>query len=320
MEESKQIELNYVTASLWKRFASWLFDAFSVLVVGSLLLIATFFILNEYPELNELKEEKFVYQIAYSGLYEVQDGSAAYYVDILNDSTDLTYDQKSDLMKERLSSFFSSDKFFEGGEGEEIFSKMLDDGVTDEGEKMFLDGKRILVNDDYDAKYRSFFESSYYDSLPYLAKNSAYSSLNRKIFLIYTLAILMTYLIPYPFLIYMVPALDKRKRATLGMKFTKIARIGLDGYSIKPLRFLFRSLFQLVFMVILEIPTLLIPLMISIGFLYLNRYRQSLINYLFGEYLIDSESKIIYINQDEYLEKTAAAKYVGIGKDDMKLG
>lgn len=163
-------------------------------------------------------------------------------------------------------------------------------------------GERLLTNSDYDKTYYDFYVKLYNTSLNYLQYNRTYKSTRNTTIIMYTSLIITAYSLAYIIVFLVIPLIIKRGKKTLGRLLTNISLLGVDGFSCSWKRYTLRFLFNYIFMG-LGVFLFLIPNLLSLGFTFFTKTRQSLSDYLFTTYKVNSTNKEVYLNLKEY-EKT----------------
>ncbi len=283
-----------------RRFSATLLDLFLSLLTGFVLLTLTFTLIESHPNVIEMNQKREEISIA-SGLYVKGEKTLIRYNDTINDNKDLSYNEKSDLLNDKIYTFYTEKDFFTKEEGVGIYQKELKEAKTKDEKSLFTENyERALANSDYDEIYYDFYYDFFDRTTGYLLKNSNYFEINQSIILIYSLSIILTLSLPFILFFYLIPLCFVRTRQTIGMKICRIALVDYTGLSVKPLKFSLRFLFFFVFIVIGSMITFLIPMAISITMMTLSKSHQSLTDYLSGTYYVSIENRKIYKDIYEY--------------------
>ena len=298
MAEKEIHELYYERASTGKRLAALLFDTFTSLFVGFLLLMLVLVLLQHSPiVLDRVRTREDI--ALTSGLYvRGEEGLSRYLEEVLEE--DIGIDDQSEKIDERLSAFYAMDTFFPDGNGEELYRQYKDQAKTEDDRFLFVDGERALVNDDDDKIYLEFYKESYEVALGYLLGDADYARASRDILLLYTFSILGNFLFPFWIFFLVVPLFFRRTRQTFGMKLTRLAVVSADGLSVKTGKFIGRFLFLFVVEIVLSLAVFLTPFALSLGMMVLGKTHQSLHDYVFNTYVIFLDKGEIYRDEAEY--------------------
>ena len=286
-------ELFYERVSVPRRIASTLFDSFCALVLTLILFFILFYSVNSTASIKYLASQREDILLS-SHLYYQEDNEANNYKDYVL-SLDVDYDKKSSLLDESLS-YFYSDYLKE----EERYSSLKEE-ASYQGIKLFTSGERAEINDDYDEIYLNFYGDAFDTSLSILYEDEDYFIPTRTIFWIYVACFLSSYAFSFFIFYFIVPFVFLRKtKKTFGMLLTRIAILGVDGFIISNMIFVFRFIFFYFIEVILSLFTFLIPLLVSLGFLIMSKSRQTLHDYVFNTYAVSSIGVKLFANKAQY--------------------
>ncbi len=312
-EQRETVTLEYERATIPRRLSASLFDFFATFVVGFILLIATFAILDNNTSVqNAISTREDI--ACTSALYTMQDEVLTQMSDVIDDDENLTINEKCDEYDEILTYFFSNDLFFEEGAGEAIYLAFKEEAYYND-ERMFDDaGIRLLSDIDSESEYLTFYQDTYDSAVGYLYQNEEYTSAYRLILLAYILGILITFTIPLLIFFLVIPLCFTRTRQTLGMKITRIALIGADAMAVKTWVFVLRFLFLLFLEVYLSLISFLIPIFFSAGFMILGKSHQTLHDYVCNTYCVAIDNRVIYKDKAEY--RLSLKKKKGITIED----
>ena len=314
-EDRKTVELYYERAGNGKRLSSLLFDTFCSFFLGFVLLTLVLFLLEKSP----VVESRFAIRdtlALQSGLYVEGESKPVRYRDEVLEEETLSVDEKSQLLDDRLEAFYAMPSFFPERNGSEIYFEYKEKAALENGEKLFEEGRRRLVNDDYDQTYLDFYSESFDIALGYLFQNSQYSSASRELILIYTFSIVGNFLFPIPIFFLIVPLCFSRTRQTFGMRLTRIALISADGLSVRTGKLVGRFFFLFFVEVVLSLVAFLIPFAVSIGMMALSKSHQSLHDYVFNTYVIVLDKNTIFKDVAEY--RLSLKKDEGLTLEDEK--
>lgn len=297
-EEVEEIVLE--RASNGRRFSATLLDLFLSLLIGFVLLALTFTLIENHPNMIKMNKTREEISIN-SGLYVKGEKTLLRYNDTIKDNKDLSFNEKSDLLHDKIYTFYTEKDFFDKTEGLKIYHNELKEAKTTDGKSMFTASyTRALTNSDYDESYYNFYDEFFDCTTGYLLKNSSYFEINQAIILIYSFSIVLTLSLPFILFFYLIPLCFVRTRQTIGMKVCRIALVDYTGLSVRPLKFTLRFLFFFIFIVVGSMLTFLIPMAISITMMVLSKSHQSLTDYLSGTYYVSIDNRNIYKDIYEY--------------------
>ena len=273
--ENETIELTYERATLGRRIAAFLVDAFLSLLTGALFLLLTFYLLSVSPFMKSIYQQRDDIQLN-SHLYIKDDSNNIIQLkESISKDTALTIKEKNKKYDDALTYFFDSNLFFNENEGNEIYKKLKENAKGDDNNNLFNnDGIEIYDDSLHNDYYLSFYEDSYQKALTLL----------------------------FPFLIfsYVIPLFNVRTRQTLGMMATKIALIDVNGLSVKWWKFTLRFLFFYVIELWGSLLSFFIPFIVSLTMAVLSKAHQSLSDYITNTYMVSIDEKSIYKDVFEY--------------------
>lgn len=296
-KESEIQELFYERAKNTRRLSALLLDAFCCFATFFLLLLGTFPLLSALPLVREAEETRTTLGLR-SGIYVREEEEEILLTDYLDEKEE-SLDEKSLLLDQTILAFYRDETFFPEGDPM-IYEEDKENACSLDGRKMFSDGERILVNDDYDLEYYNFYQESFLVARGYLQSNGTYRQATRTIILSYAVGIGVTFLLPFPFFFLLVPLLFRRTRQTLGMKLTRIGLLGADGLALGNSRVVVRFLFLFLVEVVLSLLSFLLPLFVSFGMMLFSKTHQSLHDYVCNTYCVSLEDATIYLDKAEY--------------------
>ena len=301
-ENNKTISFDYNRVGLGKLTAAFLADVFILIILTILLILPGIYILNSTSTYKENTSKRNTILVD-SKLYVNNDNSIISLTSYLASNNDLTYNQKNDIFNENIKYFFTSFINTElENKGLEKYYSLLEKG-EENGNKLFSSsGERLLTSSDYDKTYYDFYIKLYNTSLNYLQYNTTYKSTRNLTIIMFTSLMVSSYSLSYLIVFLVIPLIIKRGKKTLGRLLTNISLLGVNGFSCSWKRYVLRFLFSYIFMG-LGIFLFLVPNLVSLGFTFFTKTRQSLTDYLFTTYKVNSTNKEVYLNLKEY-EKT----------------
>lgn len=297
----KVVEIDYHRASNGKLFASNFFDAFAMLILSFLVLILNNFIffkclpsgINTKAERDEI--------ILSSHLYQKDDnGNINLAYVLIKDDSNKSSNEKSQLFDNTLTLFFT-----DFVKDISIYNNYKKEAKTSENLLLFKKETgsyiRALTNNDYDNTYYNFYLDIIENKATgYLQADSRYVK-NLKKEVLQNLVIFYISLLISNFVFYFLfPVIFYRGRKTLGMKIANVGLVSVNGMNVKLSRFLLRYLFYFIVIITLSLVSFLIPIIVSITMMLVSKTGQSLTDYVFNTYKIDTSSSSIYLSKEEY--------------------
>lgn len=297
------IQLNYQQPKLGRIFSAHLFDLFIMFVFSALFLVGGLFALQSMPFYQDNQKTQQSIQIE-TKLYVKSNDSVLLVSDYLSQNNDMTYNEKVTYFSSNLEYFF--DEYLVTNtkvtDGKDIYKKILLEIKDDNSDSLFdNDGKRLYTDLDKDETYFNAYKTVLTKySLGYLNYIEGYSNCRKiniwsnitTILICVTLGIFVTY--------FMFPLIFKRGRKTLGFLLNQIGYVSYDGFNPSILRLSLSFLFKWILVFLASIMTLGLPLFISVGMFFLSKKHQTLTEYIFALYVVETSSSIIYLDYYEY--------------------
>lgn len=302
MSDSTTLEIDYHRASNGKLFASNFFDAFAMLILSFLLLILNNFIffkcmpsgINTKAERDEIILSSHLYQ-------KDENGSINLTYVLIKDDNNKSSNEKSEQFDMTLTLFFT-----DFVKDISIYNNYKKEAKNSDGYILFKEENnnyiRALTNSDYDNTYYNFYLDIIENKATgYLQSNSNYvKNLKKEVLqnlVLFYLSLIISNFVFY----YLFPVIFYRGRKTLGMKIANVGLVSVDGMNVKLSRFTLRYLFYFIVIITLSLVSFLIPIIVSLTMMLLSKSGQSLTDYVFNTYKIDTSSSSIYLNKQEYI-------------------
>ncbi len=285
-----------------RRFSAGLTDFLFTLFTGFIFVFISVFIAGNSKNYNSLFEQRDSIAIASKLYVKDEDGKTQRISTIYEYNSDLTYNEKSNLIDENLNYFFNLSTFFSNNEGVEIYNKAKLEAKSDSGENLFNTSYvRVLLNSDYDKEYYEFYCDTVDNvAVSYLIKNNEYNKLAKTIIVVDTSIIASCFLFSFLIFFLVIPLCLRRGHQTLGQKIFKMGLVDVNGLNVKWTKFVGRFFFFLLFEVVLSLVSFFIPFIVSFSFLVFSKRRQMLHDYVFNTYMVDVSQDTIYLNYGEY--------------------
>ena len=320
MEETrnKKIEVVYKKAKLGKRMFAYFVDI-------SLLLLTSFimFSIINIPVTNsswfKSKQNELVQLRNESGLYI--DGINI--IDYVDESEEYpSYEDKKNFLSIRIDTFYQNQTYITdiAKTNKEYESRKLK--AKKNGANLFIQEDDKVVENAVSAE---FLYNFYVDELSnytfaYLTINGNYFYLTRLSFFVSVIEFVSIF--TFAFIVYflILPlTCFRRGRQTIGMKIEKIGLVSIHAVNISGGKFVGRFVFNYVVFTFLNFVGFLIPSIISISMMYLNKTNSNLPNYVFNDYAVDVTDKSIYLNSLEREESEFTLQEMTIENKDFTL-
>ena len=285
-----------------RRFSAGLTDFLFTLFTGFIFVFFAVFIAGNSKSYTALFEQRDAIAIASKLYVKDENGKTQRISTIYEYNSNLTYNEKSELLDENLNYFFNLNTFFSNNDGVEIYNKAKLEAKSDSGENLFNTSYvRVLLNADYDKDYYKFYCDTVDNiAISYLIKNNEYHQLANTIIVVDTTIIASCFLLSFLVFFLVLPLCLRRGHQTLGQKMFKMGLVDVNGLNVKWTKFVGRFFFFLLFEVLLSLVSFFIPFIVSFSFLVFSKRRQMLHDYVFNTYMVDVSQDTIYLNYGEY--------------------
>ena len=257
-----------------------------------------------------------------SGLYEK--GIVIY--TYLDNKKDMTDQEKKDLISSRIDTFYQNTTYISNLEKMATQYNNRKLKATSKGVHLFIvdpeDESKIIENPVvvYKKLY-NFYKTEVSDyAVGYLLKNTEYFNCVKFMFLTAAIEFVLLLLVTYTLYYLIFPlCIFRRGRQTLGMKLEKIGLITVHADNITAGKFVLRFFFNLGVFVILDFVAFLIPAIVSMTMMFINKANQNLVNYVFNDYAVDITNQQIYLNAAEREESAFKLQEISIENKDLRL-
>ena len=317
---NERIEISYDRAPIGKRLLATLVDFFLFGVLAAILFALGNMAVGQMDFYKETLSVRNSLQ-AESGLYVEGEDLVSYCKN--HEELFVGVRGERDYIRDHLEAFYNNPTFLSEGERTKALgeynsrkAEAKHDGVA-----LFTleDGK--LVDADVNPSWQIDFYFNEVDNYaqPIFVGYEPYLNTTRTIWISAIAEVYISMSVSY-FVFYVSISLWvlKRGRGTIGRSLFKIGMVGKDGLNVKTSRFVLRALFSYVAYVILDI-AFLAPLFISSWMLFMSKRNQSLSDYVFANYLVDTSKDDIYLDVSDYLERKKIGKKASIENKDFEL-
>ena len=319
METSNnKIEVVYKKAGLGKRMFGYFIDI-SLLFLTSFILFSIINIPVTHSGWYKAKKDELVQLKNGSGLYI--DGINI--VDYVADDTQFpSFEEKKETLSTAIDNFYQNTTYLKDLEEIKIQYETRKLSAKKNGTNLFVvNGEQVVENNVSDEWLYNFYADEVSDyTLAYLFRNSKYFYLTRFSFLVS--AIEFVVLFTFSFLIYFLVlplTCFKRGRQTIGMKLSKVGIISVHALNVSTGKFVGRFIFNYIVFFPLNFVGFLLPSIVSISMMYLNKTNSNLTNYVFNDYAVDVSDKLIYLNSLERAESEFKLQEISLENKDFTL-
>ena len=317
-QANKKIEVVYKKAKLGKRMLAYFID------IG-LLLISTFIMLSI---INIPITHSAWYKSKENELTEIRNETGLYinginFVDYVSSSSDYpSYEEKKDFLSSHIDTFYKNTTYFNDlnkikNEYESRKLKAKKNGVD-----LFVSQDGQVVENAVSAEWLYDFyvnETENY-TFGFLMRNTNYFYLTRFSFLVTVVEFVSMFTFFFIVFFLVLPlTCFKRGRQTIGMKLEKIGLISVKAVNVGVGKFVGRFVFNYFVFFILDFVGFLIPAIVSVTMMYVNKTNSNLTNYVFNDYAVDVADKTIYLNALEREESEFKLQEISIENKDFTL-
>ena len=319
MEQVKnKVEVVYKKAKLGKRVLAYFIDIGLLLLSTFIMLSITNIPITSSPWYKS-KEAELVQLRNDSGLYE----NGINIVDYVSTNSDYSsYEEKKNFLSERIDNFYKNTTYFSD------LQKIKNDY---ENRKLSAkkDGVNLFVKEDDQVKenavsaeylYNFYADETQNYTFAYLVRNVNYFYLTRFSFLVTVVEFISLFTLFFIVYFLILPlTCFKRGRQTIGMKLEKIGLISVKAVNITTGKYIGRFVFNYFVFFILNFVGFLIPSIVSITMMYVNKTNSNLPNYVFNDYAVDVDNQIIYLNALERAESEFKLQEISIENKDFTI-
>lgn len=317
-QANNKIEVVYKKAKLGKRMLAYFID-FGLLIMTTLIMVSIINIpitrsgwyKSKENELTEIRNE--------TGLYV--DGINI--VDYLTDNEGFpSYEEKKNELSNRIDNFYKNTTYFNDLDKikSEYENRKLN--AKKDGVNLFIqeDGKVVENAVSAEHLYNFYVEETQNYTFAFLMRNTNYFYLTRFSFLVTIVEFVSLFTLFFIVYFLILPlTCFKRGRQTIGMKLEKIGIISVKAVNVTTGKYIGRFVFNYFVFFILDFVGFLIPAIVSITMMYVNKTNSNLTNYVFNDYAVDVADKTIYLNALEREESEFKLQEISLENKDFTL-
>ena len=317
-QANNKIEVVYKKAKLGKRMLAYFIDI-GLLIMSTLIMLSIINIPITSSPWYKSKEAELVQLRNDSGLCE----NGINIVDYVSTNSDYSsYEEKKNFLSERIDNFYKNTTYFTDLE------KIKNDYETRKLEAK-KDGVNLFVKEDGEVKenavsaellYNFYVDETQNYTYAYLMRNANYFYLTRFSFLVTVVEFISLFTLFFVVYFLILPlTCFKRGRQTIGMKLEKIGLISVKAVNITAGKYVGRFVFNYFVFFILNFVGFLIPSIVSVTMMYVNKTNSNLPNYVFNDYAVDVTDKTIYLNALERAESEFKLQEISLENKDFTI-
>ena len=315
-ENENNTVLEYSKARIYQRVFSFFIDLFLAVLLGMIINSLCGLVTSVVPKYQEVLQERIELQDQ-SGLFD--ENQKLWTLSL--EGSDMTIQEKKELLSTRLDEFYHNDVFFEDDTFYQSYQKRKSEAVNEKGELLFkLISDSYVENDFSDDVYYSFYQKEFenYASAA-LSHNVRFADLSNLIVRISVIEIALSMSVGFALSFVIMPLILKRGRKTIGMYLFKISLVGGDALNVRGKILLFRNALLLLIGYWLTIFTFGIPWLVSLTMMTFSKTGQDFFDYMSGTYVVSTKDKDIYLDYAEYLARTEESKKASIENRDFEM-
>lgn len=326
MEEVKKQEIEFVKAKYTYRMFAFGADLLCMTILAIVLVILTQLIVTNVSgykaivsRLDTVQEKSHLY-IDNSGEWV----SLPSYYD--TPETDEEYNSTNAIFDSALTAFYSDSFFFDQEDSESGMyfynTQRIPSGKEYSNLFVYDEGHNIVPSATASLKdlYTFYSKAITQDAVAYMMQNDDYMNASRDVTLIFVFVeLLIPIVLSVTIFEFIIPVFDKHGKRTIGKRLFKIGVVDSRGLSPKLGRFTCRFLIFLFVEVILSIPALLIPFVISFSMFAFSKPSQSMHDYFCSTYVVDISQNYICKDEIDYQKKHSLKEEFTGTADGLKL-
>ena len=315
-ENENNTVLEYSKARIYQRVFSFFIDLFLAVLLGMIINSLCGLVTSVVPKYQEVLQERIELQDQ-SGLFD--ENQKLWTLSL--EGSDMTIQEKKELLSTRLDEFYHNDVFFEDDTFYQSYQKRKSEAVNEKGELLFkLISGSYVERDFSDDVYYSFYQKEFenYASAA-LSHNVRFADLSNLIVRISVIEIVLSMSVGFALSFVIMPLILKRGRKTIGMYLFKISLVGGDALNVRGKTLLFRNVLLLLIGYWLTIFTFGIPWLVSLTMMTFSKTGQDFFDYMSGTYVVSTKDKDIYLDYAEYLARTEESKKASIENRDFEM-
>ena len=315
---NKKIEVVYKKAKLSRRMFAYFVDI-SFLFLTTFILFSIINIPVTHAGWYNEKKNELVQLKNDSGLYDNGINIVDY---VLDDTQFSSYEDKKSYLSTRIDNFYNNTTYFKDLETIKTEYNARKLKAKKNGTNLFVMSGDEVVENSVSAEYLYNFyadEVSNY-SLGFLFRNSKYFYLTRFSFLVSAIEFVILFTFSFSIYFLVLPlTCFKRGRQTIGMKLSKVGIVDIHALNVSSGKFVGRFIFNYIVFFPLNFVGFLLPSIVSISMMYLNKTNSNLTNYVFNDYAVDVSDKLIYLNSLERAESEFKLQEISLENKDFTL-
>lgn len=317
-QKQNKIEVVYKKAKLGKRMLAYFIDI-GLLIMSTFIMLSIINIPITSSPWYKSKDAELVQLRNETGLFE----NGINIVDYLTENSDYpSYEEKKNELSKRIDNFYKNKTYFSDLEKikNDYDNRKL--SAKKDGVNLFVsqDGQVVENAVSAEALYNFYVDETQNYTFAYLMRNVNYFYLTRFSFLVTVVEFVSLFTLFFLVYFLILPlTCFKRGRQTIGMKLEKIGLISVKAVNVGAGKFVGRFVFNYFVFFILDFVGFLIPAIVSVTMMYVNKTNSNLTNYVFNDYAVDITDKTIYLNSLERAESEFKLQEISLENKDFTI-
>ena len=317
-QANNKIEVVYKKAKLGKRMLAYFIDI-GLLIMSTLIMLSKINIPITSSPWYKSKEAELVQLRNDSGLYE----NGINIVDYTSSNEEFdSFEKKKNYLSEKIDAFYSNPTYFNSSSTIENEYNLRKKKANNGEANLFVeqDGKLVENSVSPEDLYNFYVNEVENYTYAYLMRNINYFYLTRFSFLVTVVEFISLFTLFFVVYFLILPlTCFKRGRQTIGMKLEKIGLISVKAVNITAGKYVGRFVFNYFVFFILNFVGFLIPSIVSVTMMYVNKTNSNLPNYVFNDYAVDVTDKTIYLNALERAESEFKLQEISLENKDFTI-
>ena len=322
------MEVVFKKASYRNRLFAFAIDLFLMIVTTLGLMSLTFYITSNMDYYKNANQAINDLQMASHLYVERSDGNAQLMCDYYKIEAESDYEKYANQFDEALTEFYTDPHFFDQTDptsGIYLYNTQKIPADKTASELFIYEDEthsKIIAKDTatQEQLYNFYCNVMENQAYSYLVKHDTYINSSRVINLNFFLVDLLIPIV-ISTIIYelIIPLSLRRGKKTIGKLLLKLSVVDIRGLSCPWYRYLLRFTIFLFLEILLSIPGVLIPIIISFSMTVFSKRGQSLHDYISNTYVIEAPMSSICLTEDEYVRKHEKDEKFTLSKEEVVL-
>ncbi|MCQ2815428.1 MAG: RDD family protein [Bacilli bacterium] len=300
--DTPKIEVEYQKAKLWKRIVAFLIDAVAIFAVAVLFFSLSNLVYRVTPQyqnnmsiMNNLKID--------SGLYVIENGQVVPLVDKIEQDKETSIVDKNLYLSQTIDDFYINKNFFPNDKYLKNYKERQENYKVNNENIFIKNGDKIEQKKDVNPEYfYTFYKAEInVNAIGCINLSVSYLNAQRSNFITYIVMFVICLFVSYGIFVLVLPlTVFKRGRQTISMKLMKISYVSVEGVNVTAGKFVGRFFFSFLTYIVLNFFAFFIPLIVSTTMMVLGKANQTLNEYVFNDYMVNTERQQVFLDYADY--------------------